>query len=140
MFYISHFLVNVKLLPCSVIVQSQLSDCSLSQQVSRVQVFHILTFFCLQLDFVAELPPLSLAVYHVTKAAVGSAHRAQYTFYRQGNPPTVQSEYFQVSRPKGPEADAPLSLSNKHVQMWSSPETGLLQVRLFKLKVTTDTN
>lgn len=80
-----------------------------------------------QLDFVAELPPLSLAVYHVTKAAVGSAHRAQYTFYRQGNPPTVQSEYFQVSRPKGPEADAPLSLSNKHVQMWSSPETGLLQ-------------
>lgn len=122
------------------IVQSQLSDCSLSQQVSRVQVFHILNFFCLQLDFVAELPPLSLAVYHVTKAAVGSAHRAQYTCYRQGNPPTVQSEYFQVSRPKGPEADAPLSLSNKHVQMWSSPETGLLQVRLFKLKVTTDTN
>lgn len=122
------------------IVQSQLSDCSLSQQVSRVQVFNILNFFCLQLDFVAELPPLSLAVYHVTKAAVGSAHRAQYTFYRQGNPPTVQSEYFQVSRPKGPEADAPLSLSNKHVQMWSSPETGLLQVRLFKLKVTTDTN
>ncbi|KAM8743502.1 alpha-mannosidase 2 [Acanthopagrus schlegelii] len=80
-----------------------------------------------QLDFVAELPPLSLAVYHVTKAAVGSTHRAQYTFYHHGNPLTIQSEHFQVSHPEGPEADAPLLLSNKHVQMWSSPETGLLQ-------------
>ncbi|XP_041815521.1 alpha-mannosidase 2 [Chelmon rostratus] len=80
-----------------------------------------------QLDFVAELPPLSLVVYHVTKASVGSAYRAQYTFHRRGNPPTVQTEHFQVSRPQGPEAGAPLSLSNKHVQIWSSPETGLLQ-------------
>ncbi|TKS85126.1 Alpha-mannosidase 2x [Collichthys lucidus] len=80
-----------------------------------------------QLDFVAELPPLSLIVYHVTKAPVGSAHRAQYTFHRRGNAPTIQAEHFQVSSPEGPEADAPLSLSNKHVQIWSSPETGLLQ-------------
>ncbi|XP_018518658.1 LOW QUALITY PROTEIN: alpha-mannosidase 2 [Lates calcarifer] len=80
-----------------------------------------------QLSFVAELPPLSLAVYHVTKAPAGSAHRAQYTFHRHGNPPTVRSEHFQVSSPQGPEADAPLSLSNKHVQIWSSQETGLLQ-------------
>lgn len=87
-------------------------------------------YFHLQLDFVAELPPLSLVVYHVTKASVGSAYRAQYTFHRRGNPPTVQTEHFQVSRPQGPEAGAPLSLSNKHVQIWSSPETGLLQVRL----------
>ncbi|KAM6901375.1 alpha-mannosidase 2 isoform 1-T2 [Lycodopsis pacificus] len=77
-----------------------------------------------QLDFVAELPPLSLVVYHVTKASAGSAHRARYTFHRRGNPPAIQSEHFQVS---GPEADAPLSLSNKHIQIWSSPETGLLQ-------------
>uniref|UniRef100_A0A8C2ZJY9 mannosyl-oligosaccharide 1,3-1,6-alpha-mannosidase n=1 Tax=Cyclopterus lumpus TaxID=8103 RepID=A0A8C2ZJY9_CYCLU len=88
-----------------------------------------------QLDFVVELPPLSLVVYHVTKASVDSAHRAQYTFHRRGNPPAVQSEHFQVSSPEGPEADAPLSLSNKHVQIWSSPETGLLQVRPFKIKV-----
>lgn len=80
-----------------------------------------------QLDFVAELPPLSLVVYHVTKASSGSAHRVQYTFRRRGNPPTIQAEHFQVSLPEGPEADAPLSLSNKHVQTWSSPETGLLQ-------------
>ncbi|XP_035523472.1 LOW QUALITY PROTEIN: alpha-mannosidase 2-like [Morone saxatilis] len=80
-----------------------------------------------QLDFVAQLPPLSLVVYHVTKASVGSVHRARYTFHRRGNPPTIQTEHFQVSRPEGPEADAPLSLSNKHVQIWSSSETGLLQ-------------
>ncbi|XP_070706732.1 alpha-mannosidase 2 [Pempheris klunzingeri] len=80
-----------------------------------------------QLDFVAELPPLSLIVYHVTKASAGSAHRTQYTFHRHGNPPTVQAEHFQVSRPQGPEADARLSLSNKHIQIWSSQETGLLQ-------------
>nr|XP_033503508.1 alpha-mannosidase 2 [Epinephelus lanceolatus] len=80
-----------------------------------------------QLDFVAELPPLSLVVYHVTKASSGSAHRVHYTFRRRGNPPTIQAEHFQVSLPEGPEADAPLSLSNKHVQTWSSPETGLLQ-------------
>lgn len=80
-----------------------------------------------QLDFVAELPPLSLVVYHVTKAPVGSAHRARYTFHRRGDQPTIQAKHFQVSRPEGTEADAPLSLSNKHVQIWSSPETGLLQ-------------
>ncbi|XP_037607714.1 alpha-mannosidase 2 [Sebastes umbrosus] len=80
-----------------------------------------------QLDFVAELPPLSLVVYHVTKVSDGSAQRARYTFHRRGNPPTIQTEHFQVSRPEGPEADAPLSLSNKHIQIWSSPETGLLQ-------------
>ncbi|KAL6096382.1 man2a1 [Pungitius sinensis] len=80
-----------------------------------------------QLDFVAELPPLSLVVYHVTKASFGSAHRARYSFYCRGNPPVVQSEHFQVSRPEGPEADAPLSLSNQHIRIWSSPETGLLQ-------------
>ncbi|XP_070845355.1 alpha-mannosidase 2 [Chaetodon trifascialis] len=79
-----------------------------------------------QLHFVAELPPLSLVVYHVTKASPGSAYRAQYTFHRRGNAPTVQAEHFQVSRSEG-QADAPLSLSNKHVQIWSSLESGLLQ-------------
>ncbi|XP_042365114.1 LOW QUALITY PROTEIN: alpha-mannosidase 2 [Plectropomus leopardus] len=80
-----------------------------------------------QLDFLAELPPLSLVVYHVTKASAGSAHQVQYTFSGRGDPPTIQAQHFQVSRPQGLEADAPLSLSNKHVQIWSSPETGLLQ-------------
>ncbi|KAF0031814.1 hypothetical protein F2P81_016369 [Scophthalmus maximus] len=51
-----------------------------------------------QLDFVAELPPLSLVVYHVTRALTGSAHRARYTFHRHGNPPTVQSQHFQKLR------------------------------------------
>ncbi|XP_034534236.1 alpha-mannosidase 2-like isoform X2 [Notolabrus celidotus] len=78
-----------------------------------------------QLDFVAELPPLSLVVYHVTKSSVGSTPRAQYTFSRHGNPTEVKSEHFQVSHLA--EADIPLSLSNKHIQIWSSSETGLLQ-------------
>ncbi|KAK5878266.1 hypothetical protein CesoFtcFv8_023687 [Champsocephalus esox] len=80
-----------------------------------------------QLDFLSELPPLSLVVYHVTRSSSGSAPRARYTFHRRGNPPTIHSEHFQIFRPQGPEANAPLSLSNKHVQIWSSPETGLMQ-------------
>ncbi|XP_053195392.1 alpha-mannosidase 2 [Scomber japonicus] len=79
-----------------------------------------------QLSFVAELPPLALVVYHVTKAPAGSAHRAHYTFVH-GEPASVHAEHFQVSHPTGAEADAPLSLSNKHVQIWSSAKTGLLQ-------------
>ncbi|XP_043951813.1 alpha-mannosidase 2 [Gambusia affinis] len=80
-----------------------------------------------QLSFVAELPPLSLNVYHVIKAPAGSAPRARYVVHRHGDPPTVHSEHFQVSRLQGPEADLPLLLSNKHLQIWSAPETGLLQ-------------
>lgn len=86
----------------------------------------------------AELPPLSLVVYHVTKASVGSAHRSQYIIHRRGNTPTIKTEHFKVSHLEGLEAAAPLSLSNKHIQIWSSPETGLLQVRPFKLKVCLD--
>ncbi|KAM4528259.1 alpha-mannosidase 2 isoform 2-T2 [Odontesthes bonariensis] len=80
-----------------------------------------------QLSFVAELPPLALAVYHVTKAPAGSTPRARYIVHRQGNPPSVRSEHFQVSRLEGSEVDAPLSLSNQHLQIWSSQDTGLLQ-------------
>uniref|UniRef100_A0A8P4GGG6 Alpha-mannosidase n=1 Tax=Dicentrarchus labrax TaxID=13489 RepID=A0A8P4GGG6_DICLA len=98
----------------------------MTAQISAVWEDRVL-YFHLQLDFVAQLPPLSLVVYHVTKASVGSANRARYTFHRRGNPPTIQTEHFQVSRPEGPDTDAPLSLSNKHVQIWSSSETGLLQ-------------
>uniref|UniRef100_A0AAQ5YTU4 Alpha-mannosidase n=1 Tax=Amphiprion ocellaris TaxID=80972 RepID=A0AAQ5YTU4_AMPOC len=78
-----------------------------------------------QLSFVVELPPLSLLVYHVTKAAAGSTPRARYTIHRHGDRPVVHTKHFQVSRP--PEDDAPLLLSNKHIQLWSSVETGLLQ-------------
>ncbi|XP_068608900.1 alpha-mannosidase 2 [Brachionichthys hirsutus] len=80
-----------------------------------------------QLDFVAKLPPLSLVIYHVTKAPISSSHRAQYTFYHQDNLPTNHSEYFRVLYPDGSKGDDPLSLSNKHFQIWSSTETGLLQ-------------
>ncbi|XP_047228847.1 alpha-mannosidase 2 isoform X4 [Girardinichthys multiradiatus] len=80
-----------------------------------------------QLSFAAELPPLSLIVYHVIKAPAGSTPRARYTIHRHGNPPTVHSEHFQMSQLDGTEANTPLSLSNKHLQMWNSPETGLLQ-------------
>lgn len=80
-----------------------------------------------QLSFVAELPPLALIVYHVTRAPSGSTPRARYIFLRRSEVPTVQADHFTVSRPQGPEADAPLSLSNKHMQIWSSGHTGLLQ-------------
>lgn len=80
-----------------------------------------------QLSFVAELPPLALVVYHVTKAPAGSTPRARYTVYQRGDARTIQTEHFQVSNARGPVADAPVSLSNKHIQIWSSPETGLLQ-------------
>ncbi|XP_067430456.1 alpha-mannosidase 2 [Thunnus thynnus] len=80
-----------------------------------------------QLSFVAELPPLALVVFHVTKTSAGSAHRARYTVLHGGGPPSVHAEHFQVSRPQGAEADASLSLSNKHVEIWSSAQTGLLQ-------------
>lgn len=82
-----------------------------------------------QLDFVAELPPLSLVIYHVTEASVGSSYRAQYTFLHHSKTPPVQAQHFQVSHLDGDAASAQLSLSNKHMQIWSSPETGLLQVR-----------
>ncbi|XP_075993471.1 alpha-mannosidase 2 isoform X2 [Genypterus blacodes] len=82
-----------------------------------------------QLSFVADLPPLSLMVYHVTKASVGSAHRSKYTLLRSdgSEPPPVQAEHFQVSLPRGPEADAPLTLRNKHIQIWASSQSGFLQ-------------
>uniref|UniRef100_A0A3B3WCX9 Glycosyl hydrolase family 38 C-terminal domain-containing protein n=1 Tax=Poecilia mexicana TaxID=48701 RepID=A0A3B3WCX9_9TELE len=98
-------------------------------QVSAVWVDSSLTFSApiLQLSFTAELPPLSLTVYHVIKAPAGSASRARYVVHRHGDPPTVHSEHFQVSRLQGAEADLSLSLSNKHLKIWSSPETGLLQ-------------
>ncbi|XP_056875511.1 alpha-mannosidase 2 isoform X1 [Takifugu flavidus] len=84
-----------------------------------------------QLDFVAELPPLALVIYHVTEASVGSSYRAQYTFLHHSKTAPVQAQHFQVSHLDGAAASAYLSLSNKHVQIWSSPETGLLQkVRL----------
>uniref|UniRef100_A0A3Q2NZX8 Glycosyl hydrolase family 38 C-terminal domain-containing protein n=1 Tax=Fundulus heteroclitus TaxID=8078 RepID=A0A3Q2NZX8_FUNHE len=66
-----------------------------------------------QLSFVAELPPLSLIVYHVIKALAGSAPRARYIVHRHGNPPPVHSEHFQVSRLEGAEVNTPLSLKQK---------------------------
>lgn len=108
--------IQPKPLPRTVTVQSELRNCS--------------SIFSLQLSFTAELPPLALVVYHVTKAPAGSTPRAQYTFLHGGKLPNVHAEYFQVSRPQGAEANAPLSLSNKHVEIWSSAQTGLLQVRL----------
>lgn len=79
-----------------------------------------------QLDFVAELPPLALVVYHVTKSPAGSAQRVQYSFSRHSDPSSVKSEHFQVTHLTGSEPDL-LTLSNQHVQIWTSSETGLLQ-------------
>ncbi|XP_072227355.1 alpha-mannosidase 2 isoform X2 [Leuresthes tenuis] len=80
-----------------------------------------------QLSFIAELPPLALVTYHVTKASAGATPRARYTVHRHGNSASVLSEHFQVSHLEGSEVNAPLSLSNRHLQIWSSQDTGLLQ-------------
>lgn len=95
----------------------------------------VITSVCFfKLSFIAELPPLSLVVYHVTKAPPGSTPRARYTVYRPGSPLSVQSDHFQVSALEGSDVSNPLSLSNKHFQIWSSPATGLLQVLQFRIK------
>ncbi|XP_028318340.1 alpha-mannosidase 2 [Gouania willdenowi] len=80
-----------------------------------------------QLSFVAEIPPLALMVYHVTKAPAGSAPRTSYTVHRRGDSPTVHADNFQVSHLKASEVEAPVSLRNSHMEIWSSAETGLLQ-------------
>ncbi|XP_029940101.1 alpha-mannosidase 2-like isoform X2 [Salarias fasciatus] len=84
-----------------------------------------------QLSFVAALPPLALTVYQVTAAPAGSAPRARYTLHGPADPAALRNPHFQVSRPPDSEADAPLLLSNRHLEAWSSARTGLLQeVRL----------
>lgn len=85
-------------------------------------------YFHLQLDFVAELPPLSLVIYHVTKASTGSTHCAEYTILHHSSPVDIEAKHFQVSHLEGDAVPTQLSLGNKHVQIWSSPKTGLLKV------------
>uniref|UniRef100_A0A3Q3M1G7 Alpha-mannosidase n=1 Tax=Mastacembelus armatus TaxID=205130 RepID=A0A3Q3M1G7_9TELE len=84
-----------------------------------------------QLSFVAQLPPLSLVVYHVTKASVGSTHRARYTFRHHGNPLTIHAEQFDVSHLKGPEASLRLQsglVRQVQVQfLWYGTRTGMNQ-------------
>ncbi|XP_024154787.1 alpha-mannosidase 2 isoform X3 [Oryzias melastigma] len=98
-------------------------------QISAVWVEpHQASSEAFQLSFIAELPPLSLTVYHVTKAPAGSTPRSSYVIHRHGNPPSVAAQHFQVSRLEAAEAAAQLTLSNKQLQLWSSAETGLLQM------------
>lgn len=65
----------------------------------------------------------------MTRASAGSSHRTQYTILNDAAPPATSDKHFRVSRPAEENPTAPLSLSNEHVQIWSYPETGLLQVR-----------
>uniref|UniRef100_A0AAQ6IT39 Glycosyl hydrolase family 38 C-terminal domain-containing protein n=1 Tax=Anabas testudineus TaxID=64144 RepID=A0AAQ6IT39_ANATE len=82
-----------------------------------------------RLSFVAQLPPLSLGVYHVTKAPAGSTQRAQYTVHRHGDPPTVHAEHFQVSHLQGPELRLQSGLVRQvQVQfLWYATRTGFNQ-------------
>uniref|UniRef100_A0A669BAY5 mannosyl-oligosaccharide 1,3-1,6-alpha-mannosidase n=1 Tax=Oreochromis niloticus TaxID=8128 RepID=A0A669BAY5_ORENI len=79
-----------------------------------------------QLSFVAELPPLSLVVYHVTKESSGSTPRARYTVHRRGNPPDIHTEHFQVSSLQGSELRLQSGLVRKiQVQfLWYGTRTG----------------
>lgn len=73
-----------------------------------------------QLSFVVDLPPLSLSLYHVTKASSGSAPRAEYRFLGS----EVRAEGFSVSPV---QLESHLSISNEHMELFGSTPSGLMQ-------------
>ncbi|CAF89893.1 unnamed protein product, partial [Tetraodon nigroviridis] len=72
-----------------------------------------------QLDFVAELPPLSLVIYHVTEASVGSSFRAQYTFLHHSKTQAVPGPALPEGAAavgSGPPAAGPVSVVRNQSQ------------------------
>lgn len=83
-------------------------------------------FFWDQLSFIAQVPALGLGVYQLGKAARGGAETAEYVFFRQSGELSVNVKHFTVNIPQ--DASTPLSIHNPHLQIWSSPTTGLMEV------------
>lgn len=73
-----------------------------------------------QLSFVAELPPLSLSLYHVTSASSGSAPRSEYRV--SGS--EVTAEGFSVNPVQTPTQ---ISISNEHLEVTGHARSGLMQ-------------
>ncbi|KAL6463648.1 hypothetical protein MHYP_G00280390 [Metynnis hypsauchen] len=83
-----------------------------------------------QLSFVANVPPLGLAVYQLCKGAELQSELAHYMFLKAGGDVSVTgTEHFRVSVPQ--EA-VPVSMENPHLQLSISYTTGLLET--LKLK------
>uniref|UniRef100_A0A674BCN3 Alpha-mannosidase n=1 Tax=Salmo trutta TaxID=8032 RepID=A0A674BCN3_SALTR len=79
-----------------------------------------------QLSFVAQVPALGLGLYQLSTAVNGGAETAEYVFLRQGGELSVNMKHFTVNIPQ--DASTPLSIHNPHLQIWSSPTTGLMEV------------
>ncbi|XP_036436194.1 alpha-mannosidase 2 isoform X1 [Colossoma macropomum] len=83
-----------------------------------------------QLSFVANVPPLGLAVYQLCEGAELQSESARYVFLKAGGDVSVTgTEHFRVSVPQ--EA-VPVSMENPHLQLSISSTTGLLET--LKLK------
>ncbi|XP_038844740.1 alpha-mannosidase 2-like isoform X2 [Salvelinus namaycush] len=78
-----------------------------------------------QLSFVAQVPALGLGLYQLSTAVSGGAETAEYVFLRQGGELSVNMKHFTVNIPQ--DASTPLSIHNPHLQIWSSPTTGLME-------------
>uniref|UniRef100_A0A8C7T6H0 Alpha-mannosidase n=1 Tax=Oncorhynchus mykiss TaxID=8022 RepID=A0A8C7T6H0_ONCMY len=78
-----------------------------------------------QLSFVAQVPALGLGLYQLSTAVSGGAETAEYVFLRQGGELSVNMKHFTVNIPQ--DASTPLSIHNPHIQIWSSPTTGLME-------------
>lgn len=92
--------------------------------------FHIISYIGVfspgQLSFVAQVPALGLGLYQLSTAVSGGAETAEYVFLRQGGELSVNMKHFTVNIPQ--DASTPLSIHNPHLQIWSSPTTGLMEV------------
>uniref|UniRef100_A0A8C7VRE1 mannosyl-oligosaccharide 1,3-1,6-alpha-mannosidase n=1 Tax=Oncorhynchus mykiss TaxID=8022 RepID=A0A8C7VRE1_ONCMY len=78
-----------------------------------------------ELSFIAQVPALGLGVYQLGEAASGRAETAEYVFFRQSGELSVNVKHFTVNIPQ--DASTPLSIHNPHLQVWSSPITGLME-------------
>ncbi|KAM6987158.1 alpha-mannosidase 2 [Aplochiton taeniatus] len=80
-----------------------------------------------QLSFLTQVPALGLAVYQLVEALSGAAEKAEYVLLKQGGGLSVNGDPFTVTLPQGLEASSPLTIQNSHLQLWSSPVTGLME-------------
>uniref|UniRef100_A0A8C7FN20 mannosyl-oligosaccharide 1,3-1,6-alpha-mannosidase n=1 Tax=Oncorhynchus kisutch TaxID=8019 RepID=A0A8C7FN20_ONCKI len=78
-----------------------------------------------ELSFIAQVPALGLGVYLLGEAASGRAETAEYVFFRQSGELSVNVKHFTVNIHQ--DASTPLSIHNPHLQVWSSPITGLME-------------
>ncbi|XP_076844380.1 alpha-mannosidase 2 isoform X2 [Brachyhypopomus gauderio] len=83
-----------------------------------------------QLSFVANVPPLGLAVYQIHEGAELHTELGHYMFLKEGGGVSVTgTEHFRVTIP---QETVPVSVENPHLQLFVSSRTGLLEV--LKLK------